>query len=377
MEAWTDVPESRVTLRLGNGAVDFFGWEHPTSPTTTYYPGNRIILFDDPYDEISDPDRCSGVLAIGGYWMSGTNGDPVNGVAYNRILSMYVIFNNGFECFLGDPDNLAEVAAHELGHAIGLGHSAVPDAIMRPSAYGSYRGPRLGDDDMDAVHCIYPHTLSMTSPSGGESFPFGESRPVTWEATTETSIDRGEIDLEYSNDSGTTWIPLAAGTIDDGHYDWNINVAPGERYRVRAVRYNRIQPTPAPYPSACSAAVSPADFSVVDEPSDIVFDFTPEPMMTIGKSGSDLTINWSESGSEQVDGYAIYRGDLDSLRSGTWNHVPETCNAGTDLHEVLPQPAGSSYYLISPLSGTVEGDLGTGSDGLPRPESSLPCGARG
>ncbi len=375
MAAWTSVPESRIALQLGNGNADFTG-SHFMSPADTYYSGTRIILFDDPYNDISDPINCSGVLAIGGYWRSGATGDPVNGVTYSPALSMYVIFNNDFQCFLGDPDNLAEVATHELGHAIGLGHSTVPDAIMRSSAYGWERGPRLGDDDMDAVHCIYPHTLSMTSPVGGETFTVGESRPVTWNTSLETGPDTGEVDLEYSADGGGTWLPLASGTSNDGYHDWSIDAPPGALYRVRAVRHNRIIPTPAPYPSACSAGSSPADFTVAAAALAAVPDGSQGPPLILGKSGTDLTFRWGDSGSDAVDDHAIYRGDLDTLRAGTWNHMPETCNAGNDLFEVLPQSGNSSFYLVSPLSGSIEGDLGSGSDGQLRPESVSPCGTR-
>ncbi len=373
MAAWTSVPESRIALQLGNGNADFTG-SHFNSPADTYYSGTNVILFDDPYNDISDPSGCSGVLAIGGYWRSGATGDPVNGVTYNRALAMYVIFSNDFQCFLGNPDNLAEVATHELGHALGFGHSTTPDAIMRSSAYGGSRGPRLGDDDMDAAHCIYPHTLSLTSPSGGETFTAGETRAVNWSATPEAGPDAGELDLEFSADGGVTWQPLADSTANDGHYDWNIDVAPGAQYRMRAVRHNRVSPTPSPWPGACSTGVSPAVFTVQAIALGGVPDGSNGQPLILGKAGSDLSLTWGDTGNPAVDDYAIYRGDLDALLSGTWNHLPVTCTAGTDLYEQLPAGGVSSFYLVAPLSGTTEGNLGNGSDGQVRPASASSCG---
>ena len=373
MAAWTAVPESRLTLQLGNGNADFTG-SHFTSPADTYYAGVNIILFDDPYNDISDPSGCSGVLAIGGYWRSGSTGAPVNGVTYNKALAMYVIFNNNFQCFLGNPDNLAEVATHELGHSIGLGHSAVPDAVMRSSAYGGSRGPRLGDDDMDAAHCVYPHTLSLTSPAGGESFIRGDTHGVTWSSTAESGPDTGQLDLEFSDDNGVTWQPLAGATANDGYYDWNTDVSPGAQYRVRAVRHNRVSTTPAPWPSACSSGSSSASFTVTAQPLGGVPDGSTGQPLILGKALADLTFSWGDAGNAAVDNYAIYRGDLDALRSGSWNHLPATCNAGTDLYEELPPAGASSFYLVAPLSGSTEGNLGTGSDGQVRPASTSSCG---
>lgn len=373
MAAWTDVPESRLTMQLGNDNANFTG-THFTSPADTYYSGTNIILFDDPYNDISDPTGCSGVLAIGGYWRSGSTGSPVNGVTYNRALAMYVIFNNNFQCILGNPENLAEVATHELGHAIGLGHSTVSDAIMRSSAYGGSRGPRLGDDDMDAAHCVYPHTLSLSSPVGGESFATGETRSVTWNSTLEAGPDTGEVDLEYSDDAGTTWHALAAGTGNDGHYDWNISLGSGVQYKLRTVRHNRVSPTPSPWPSACSSGSSPAVFSVTALPLGDVPDGSSGQPLLLGKAGTDVTLSWGDTGNAAVDDYAVYRGDLDTLRSGTWNHMPATCTAGMDRYEQLPSGGSSTFYLVAPLSGSTEGNLGTGSDGLVRPVSVATCG---
>lgn len=49
--------------------------------------------------------------------------------------------------------DLLTVAAHEIGHTLGLGHSGDPNALM----FASYSGPRrfLGDDDIEGVQAIY------------------------------------------------------------------------------------------------------------------------------------------------------------------------------------------------------------------------------
>ena len=172
--AWSEVPESRLTVAMGNTA-DTFTTTNPTGPADGMPPRN-IVLFNDPYDDISAPSGCSGTLAIGGYWRSGSLTSSMNGVSFYPALRLYVIFNTNFSCFLGNADNLAEVATHELGHGLGFGHSTVADATMAAFAYGN-RGPRLGNDDKDAAHCHYPRALTLTSPNGGECWTAGTCTP--------------------------------------------------------------------------------------------------------------------------------------------------------------------------------------------------------
>ena len=67
--AWSEAPESRLNVILGNTA-DTFTATQASGPADAMPPRN-IVLFNDPYDDISPPSGCSGTLAIGGYWRSG------------------------------------------------------------------------------------------------------------------------------------------------------------------------------------------------------------------------------------------------------------------------------------------------------------------
>jgi hypothetical protein len=374
MAAWTDVPDARLVLQTGDSDTDFIS--NYASPRTSKPPVN-IVLFGDPYDNISEPFGCSGVLAIGGYWASSYPAVAVNGKTFFTATRLYVIFNRNFECFLGIPDNLSEVATHEIGHGIGFGHTEEPDAVMRSYAYGG-RGPRLGDDDVDAAHCTYPHTLTLTAPDGGESWEAGTLQQIEWTVTAEAGGDPGTVDLELSTDGGSTWSVIRSDEPNDGSYGWTVSDLPGTDRRMRVVRHNRVNPQPDPFPSACSADVSNGGFTIVSTPLEAgsVPDGTFGSAVAVAvESGSDVRVTWQASCSSDASDYAIYEGSLSSLRGGAWDHAPVTCSAGGDLTEVFTPQAGSRYFLVAPLAGASEGAYGL-SQGAPRPSSASACAPR-
>jgi hypothetical protein len=259
MQAWNEVPEARIELGIDDPSYDYTE-RHNQSPAAAY-TGVNVILFDDPYNDISDPQDCGGVLAIGGYWRDSAVGTLVNNVRFSAMLQSYVVFNNDFECHLGDPDNMAEIAAHELGHGLGFGHSDVPDSIMRAWAYGG-RGPLLGDDDRDAAHCHYPHRIRVTSPNGDELLRAGTVERITWETTADPGGDPGTVDVDLSLDGGRTWTRIATSTPNDGALDWRVPDSGTRMARVRVSRDNRMETAPAPYPVECTADVTDGVFSI-------------------------------------------------------------------------------------------------------------------
>lgn len=156
LAAWTDVANASLTL------VD----AGTTTGTFAGCDSNHRVLFNDPYNEVSpDPSGCSGVLAIGGYCRSGET-KVVNGKTFYRITTGKVMFNNGWgSCSGWTQCNVAEVATHEIGHAIGMGHSADGTATMAAYAHFDGRCAGLRNDDIAGVTFIYPMTGSSPTPT--------------------------------------------------------------------------------------------------------------------------------------------------------------------------------------------------------------------
>jgi hypothetical protein len=155
LNAWTNIPTASVILSYG-GSTTNCGFRRD---------GTSAVSFNDCANQMDDPVGCSGVLAIGGVAAASSQTIVVNGHTFNRTVEGDVVFNRNFQCFFSNSSNLAEVATHEIGHSIGLGHSSqnpqepnetLRDATMFYSAHGDGRGAAVRTDDIDGAEYIYP-----------------------------------------------------------------------------------------------------------------------------------------------------------------------------------------------------------------------------
>lgn len=126
--------------------------------------GQNTISFGDCKNQLDSPVNCAGVLARTQVAWSTAETRSINGKIFKQLTDTDIVFNDGMECFLSDPTNLTEVACHELGHAIGLGHSSVEGAAMQPNAHFDGRGAQLADDDKSGVLTIYPQRGQSAPP---------------------------------------------------------------------------------------------------------------------------------------------------------------------------------------------------------------------
>jgi len=146
--------------------------------------GKAAITFMDPCGEMSN---SGGTLAIGGFYYTSSGGKTVNGQAFNRITRGGIVNNDSAAAlnFLTNSGCFAAVELHELGHVLGLGHSADSNAVMYPFINNAcfQSGIGLQSDDATGIRFIYPASGEAPGvPVGLTATVAGSTLTLRWTA---------------------------------------------------------------------------------------------------------------------------------------------------------------------------------------------------
>jgi uncharacterized protein (TIGR03382 family) len=90
------------------------------------------------------------------------------------MLVSFDIAINAAKAWVSGSFDLQSTLTHEVGHALGLGHSNVPESVMSPTLMEGTWVRDLDDDDEEAVRALYPDlgsALPMLACSTGPMTP--------------------------------------------------------------------------------------------------------------------------------------------------------------------------------------------------------------
>jgi hypothetical protein len=113
--------------------------------------------------------------------------------------------------YAGTPTSLAQVVLHEVGHALGLGHSSNLSSVMYPVATAANRSPDA--TDLDGIHALYgaPGFAQTDTTTGVSSHPDGTpyAGPVSY--LQQQYIYAGADDLAVAAQAPNVFIHTGGG----------------------------------------------------------------------------------------------------------------------------------------------------------------------
>lgn len=164
------------------------------------------------------------------------------------------------------------------------------------------------------------HQIMLISPNGGEYLEVvGPAQPITW-----TSVYIDYIDIDYTTDNGTTYIPIATNVdAADGEFLWTIPNISSNNVYVRVIDYS----------DATVADSSDAVFTIDSDQS--IEMVTPNGGEVLQINGTKV-IEWESENVENVK--------IEYYNGTTWNEI------------IASTPASSGkYYWVIPSDPTTQG----------------------
>jgi hypothetical protein len=243
-QAWSTVTNS--TFHYQDGGF--------TDAQASQLDGVNTVSFRDPLGQMDPPVGCAGVLAVGGFYYNSET-RVVNGTTFSRIVDGGLVFNDGWDgCgFYENFASFAEVATHELGHVLGLGHSTDATATMYYRAHFDGRGAALRQDDFNGLRAIYPSPI-VTSLTADKASPQLLGTPITFTATATGGVAPYQYKWWVYN--GSTWT-IGQGWGASNSFTWTPTAPANYRIQVWTRNSGTTSDTAEAYQSLVYTATVP------------------------------------------------------------------------------------------------------------------------
>lgn len=343
MSVWTNVAGCK--LRIVNGGATN---ACPTQRTLS------AITFNNCDQRFSPSPEQGRIIALGGLKWTSEQTKEVNGQTYVKAAYGFVSFNPYTADSYNNHCNLREVATHELGHALGLGHSQYPEATMNGTAHFDGRCASLTEDDMNGIAFVYPVNDPGPRPLAIDTEPrladaIGQIRyeqpirssggvlPHTWSVVP--GYGRLPSGLALNTGGIVTGVPL-----ETGNFTFKAEVDDGAG-NIQQKSFTMTVREPLPFDSRYVSQ------SVV-------------PTIQVGQSFS-ATLKWLNVGSQMWDGGSVKLVSQNPAGSDTWRltaiAVPGITLKGDPLTVPLtltaPRVAGTYNFQwqLAQLSGALFG----------------------
>ena len=291
------------------------------NPTTTFDISNAVFNISPSNDiTVTSPNGGESWVGLSTHTLTWTNLPSASGQ-----YSIYYSTDGG--------SSYSSIASNIIGNAYSWTLPNIPSTqcLIKVMDYVN----TCKYDVSNSYFTITPAAPILLTPNGGESYYSGYTASITWN----TSTFYTSVKLDYSLDSGQTWINISAGVTNNGSYSWAV---------------------PNVYSTKCLVKASNSSNTLYYDISNAVFILKPA-VTIITPNGSLDSVIWGGCTNTSITfdrstAYTTYKIEYSTNNGSTWNTIVSSWTASTNpatYNWSIPNIPGSNNLVkVTPTSAT-------------------------